>query len=208
MKKICSLILAISLFACGGGGGSSSNLANTEMTVVPTTVEVGGSQFITINLSEVTDNLSIKVRYPEALRYVENSARFVSEEAEVFTNPAYDISENPTVAPTATAAPGTTPMATATPTPTPTSTATGTASQNAESNYTKRYLVFFLTRDAFAESRTGTLTFRLRAKDVLDSGRVELDVDLDDPSISNDEEFSVSNPQFESEEHIGIRVRN
>jgi hypothetical protein len=202
-----------SVISCGGGGGGGSNdIGSSELFIEPATIEVGGNQEIRIKLRDVKESLNLKIAHPDALSFVENSARFFSAEAEVVTNPAFNLSEDQTTTPepTATPAPGVTvtPAPTATATATPTPTATGTAGANAAAKYTKRYLVFFLTRDAFGNDDSGELVLKLRAKEVLDSGKVELDIDIDDPSIPNDQEFSVQNPQFEAEKNITIRVRN
>lgn len=223
IKSISILLLSASLAAIyfilgcggGGGGGGSSEIATASLNVEPTTVEVGGGQLVTINLSDVYNNLAVKIRHPNASRYVVNSARFTADGADVFTNPASDISDqdktvSPSTGATATPAAGATPVATATATATPTSTPTpsGTATGNADSEYAKRYLVFYLTRDAFGSDNSGTLSFVLRAKEVLDSGKVELDVDLDDPSVPNNTEFSLENPQFEAEQSVTVRLKN
>ena len=202
------------LIGCGGGGGGGSgegDIASSSLEATPATIEVGGTQKVTIHLSNVTQNLAVKIRYPAALQYVSGSAYFINGNDTVATNPAYDLSEVPEDSSSSSSAGnGSSAAATATPTPTATATAkaSGSSSSKAEVVYEKRYLVFFITRDAFGTDPNGTLTFTIRAKNVQEDGKVELDVDLDDPSINNDDEFSVTNPLFEKEQAVDVRVRN
>ena len=206
------LSLTFLIINCGGGGGGSgeSDIANSELTVEPSTLEVGGIQKITIKLSDVQENLSIKLRYPVALQYISGSAVFVNGADHVVTNPAFDLPETPTASPSSSTTSGSSSSVAATPTPTATPTATSSGSNGSKTtiSYEKQYLVFFITKDAFGSEPSGTLTLNLRAKNVQEGGRVEMDVDLDDPSIANNREFSVSDPLFDSEQASDVRIRN
>ena len=220
---VCAFVTLLAMqLGCGGGGGGggsgNADVGNSFMTVEPATLEVGGVQKVSIELSDVTESLIVKVRYPDSLLYVPTSGRFQSEQDNVGTNPAFDDSENPVSSSSSSSSTGSSSSGSSSseaPTPTAAPTATATAAPTSASGssssqvaYEKRYLVFFLTSDAFREGEKGLLSFNLRARSVIDAGQIELDVDLDDPSVDNEEEFSVTSPSFEAEQARGIRVRN
>jgi hypothetical protein len=69
------------------------------------------------------------------------------------------------------------------------------------------YLVFFFSAEAFGESQQGELSFELEANDDGSSGSVMVDADVDDSQIENGSEFSVDEPQFQSEAEATVRVR-
>lgn len=80
----------------------------------------------------------------------------------------------------------------------------------------RRYLVFFLKRSFFGEvpqsddittvSEDGELRFELTGKERLQNSKIEVDVDVDDPTIPNKDEFSADNPGFQSEAEASISV--
>lgn len=70
------------------------------------------------------------------------------------------------------------------------------------------YLVFFLGEEEFGTRKEGILRFELEANDAVNDGEITVDADVDDRLISNDEEFDVSNPEFEPEDGASIDVRS
>lgn len=70
------------------------------------------------------------------------------------------------------------------------------------------YLVFYLSQAYFGEDgeADGNLTFELEATDVIKSGSIEVDADVDDPNIDNAQEFDVENPEFLGEDSADIEV--
>jgi hypothetical protein len=69
-----------------------------------------------------------------------------------------------------------------------------------------RYLVYFFTEDDFDRNAEGTLRFELQANDSVNDGLVSVDIDVDDPTIANNVEFSVDDPQFQAEDVAEIEV--
>jgi hypothetical protein len=69
-----------------------------------------------------------------------------------------------------------------------------------------RYLVFFLDQDLFGDDGRGTLTFQLKGSDKLTEGRIEVDADVNDPLVNDNNEFSVSNPEFGAEDDVTVDV--
>lgn len=80
----------------------------------------------------------------------------------------------------------------------------------------RRYLVYFLRRSFFGEipdeedlitkSEEGELRLELTGRERVQNSLVEVDVDVDDPLISNDQEFSLENPGFQAEAEASISV--
>ena len=77
---------------------------------------------------------------------------------------------------------------------------------NNESDTTHTYLVFYLNRDGFADSGTGTLYITLEGVSDITDDIIEIDIDLDDPDEGNGTEFDISNPQFDAQDQDSIRV--
>lgn len=80
----------------------------------------------------------------------------------------------------------------------------------------KRYLVFFFPRSYFGDvpdsededegSETGELRLELVGRERLSSGTIEVDVDVDDPTIPNSSEFTLDNTAFQAESDASIEV--
>ena len=99
--------------------------------------------------------------------------------------------------------------------------ATGTASFSAQDSERKltpqfnqtdevegtTYLVFNLTRALFTEENAGTLVLELNSDSEVRSGKIELDADVNDPTIADLQEFSVENPEFNEQDEITITVK-
>ena len=99
--------------------------------------------------------------------------------------------------------------------------ATGTASFSAQDSDRKltpqfnqtdevegtTYLVFNLTRALFTEENEGTLVLELNSDSEVRSGKIELDADVNDPTIADLQEFSVENPEFNEQDEITITVK-
>ncbi|MCI5064229.1 hypothetical protein MRY87_00740 [bacterium] len=69
-----------------------------------------------------------------------------------------------------------------------------------------RFLVFFLAEDIFDRDGEGTVQFELQARDSLSDGEVSVDIDVDDPTVPNNREFSVETPQFQAEDTAQIQI--
>ena len=71
------------------------------------------------------------------------------------------------------------------------------------------YLVYFLSQDYFGQegTDTGDLVFELKALESYDDGEIGVDVDVDDPTISNDSEFNVNDPEFYPDDAVQFRIR-
>ncbi|MCB0353676.1 MAG: hypothetical protein KDD64_09135 [Bdellovibrionales bacterium] len=68
-----------------------------------------------------------------------------------------------------------------------------------------RYLVFFLSEDDFDENGDGEIVLRLRGENEA-QGNISVDVDENDPNVSDSSEFDVDDPDFTSEKSKSIRV--
>ena len=68
------------------------------------------------------------------------------------------------------------------------------------------YLVYFLSKSIFSRSDDGELEFILEGVGEVIDGTIEVDVDLDNPDVSNSSEFDSSNPNFTGEVEAGIEV--
>ena len=80
----------------------------------------------------------------------------------------------------------------------------GPLDNESDSNYT--YLVYYLDEDNFALSDQGLLELTLKGESNIANGKVAVDIDLDDPEISNSQEFDIANPQFDSQASEDVRV--
>lgn len=82
----------------------------------------------------------------------------------------------------------------------------------------KSYLAFFFPRSFFGDvsdneddeevSSPGELRFELVGRERLTQGAIEIDVDVDDPTISNPGEFDPSSPAFQTESEASIEVED
>jgi hypothetical protein len=70
------------------------------------------------------------------------------------------------------------------------------------------FLVFFFSPQSFGDSEQGELTFELEANDDGSSGSIMVDADVDDSQVDNSTEFSIEEPQFQSESEASIRIRD
>jgi len=68
------------------------------------------------------------------------------------------------------------------------------------------YLVYFFPKSLFDENGDGVLTFLLEGNDEVTRGKIEVDIDVDDPLIDDSNEFDTSNPEFQSEDEVDIKV--
>lgn len=76
------------------------------------------------------------------------------------------------------------------------------------------YLVFFLARSLFGDVPSGnedvsepaTLKLELIGVDRLRDGKIEIDADVNDPTIDDAVEFDVNSPAFEAESEASIEV--
>lgn len=69
------------------------------------------------------------------------------------------------------------------------------------------YLVFNLSREIFSEDNEGTLVFELRAEPEVRTGKIEIDADVNDPTVPDEGEFSIDNPEFTAQDQITIAVK-
>ena len=68
------------------------------------------------------------------------------------------------------------------------------------------FLIFFLAESDFDITRQGELTFELQADDAVEDGRISVDIDGDDPTVLNINEFNAEDPAFQEEEGQSIEV--
>jgi hypothetical protein len=68
------------------------------------------------------------------------------------------------------------------------------------------FLVFFFKQRDFGKDNYGLLTFELRANSALSTGKIEVDLDVDDILIENEIEFDLDNPEFTAIDSVNIRV--
>lgn len=69
------------------------------------------------------------------------------------------------------------------------------------------YVVFFLPQSAFSKNKEGKLTVLFEATSRISDGKIEVDPDVDDPTISNATEFDITNPEFLGEDEVRIEVK-
>ncbi len=175
------------LWGCGSGGGGSGDgggfvgAAKINLTVSPGTIDTSDRARVTIKINNVIDTgIVLKVRYSTKLSYAANTAKLKldSEDTSVAIEP----------------------------------------NVTAETNNWK-YLVFFLARSQFGDAVTdttdadetpsdpATLTFEIIGKGRLSDGVVEGDADVNDPTITDSEEFNIESPGFEAETEASIQVQ-
>lgn len=68
------------------------------------------------------------------------------------------------------------------------------------------YLVFYFTTADFIERDRLELSFELVGKVAVEDGKIEVDVDLDDPAVKNSSEFDPEAPLFTAQADAGIKV--
>ena len=68
------------------------------------------------------------------------------------------------------------------------------------------YLVYYFSGDLFEDDRRGTFTLQLVGVSEVMDGEIEVDPDVDDPTIPNDREFDIDNPEFRAESDTSIEV--
>jgi hypothetical protein len=69
------------------------------------------------------------------------------------------------------------------------------------------YLVFNLPRSNFGEDNEGEVVFELNSESGVQSGKIEVDADVNDPTITDQAEFSVDDPEFDVQDDVEIKVR-
>ena len=75
------------------------------------------------------------------------------------------------------------------------------------------YLVYYLPQKLFRRAGQqyagdpGTVEFQLVGKSAVHDGLIEVDADVDDPTVSNTTEFNISKPEFLAEDQQGITVQ-
>jgi hypothetical protein len=196
-----SSLLALFVSCGGGGGGGESGVAEISLEVTPNEIDSGDRMNVRVDLSNVqVPGVAVKFRVPTELRYIRGTAFLQTGDLLVALTPDFNVAES-SGTPTATAAAGAAANRASTPRPTAT-----------PDTRPKRFVVFFLSRAALIrpgqssyDGSTATITLQLEG--VSDTtGFVGVDVDIDNPNEENDEEFSVSNPQFSPQEEFPIRV--
>jgi hypothetical protein len=70
-----------------------------------------------------------------------------------------------------------------------------------------RYIVFYLAPANLAPRDNGRVTFLLSGAAPVEDGEVAVDADVDDPAIPNQNEFSASDPKFDPQDAVWVRVR-
>jgi hypothetical protein len=68
------------------------------------------------------------------------------------------------------------------------------------------YVVFFFSYDEFGNGDDGELVFELKGESAVRKGIVAVDADVDDPLISNDEEFDIDDPKFTPKAKVEVEV--
>ena len=179
------LLLSLSLFltpiiGCGSGGGGSSNsssgAANISVTASPKKIDIQDRTTVRIKLEEVNRN-GIVVK----VRYPSRLEYVAGTSFLKVDGDDRDITPDVSV-----------------------------------QDGNKRYLVFFFPRSYFGDvpdsedqdqtSTPGELRFELVGKDNLSDGTIEVDVDVDDPTIDNSVEFTLDNTAFQVESEASIEV--
>lgn len=75
------------------------------------------------------------------------------------------------------------------------------------------YLVYYLPQKLFRRAsqqyagEPGTVEFQLVGKTAVNDGLIEVDADVDDPTVSNTTEFNISKPEFLAEDQQSISVQ-
>jgi hypothetical protein len=85
---------ALPLTGCGGGGGGSDSFvgaADVGLDVSPTEIDSGDRTEVAITLANVIeDGVALKVRFPDALKYVRSSALLLVGQKEVDLTPKFN----------------------------------------------------------------------------------------------------------------------
>ena len=68
------------------------------------------------------------------------------------------------------------------------------------------YLVYYISPDQISEKEDGTLFFELEGRDSVEDGLIEIDPDVDDPTVENTTEFNIDEPEFGAEDAASIQV--
>jgi hypothetical protein len=84
------------LTACGGGGGGDdedfAGAGNASMRVTPTTIDIGDRAQIRIEISQINeDGIIVKIRMPEGIRYVPDTAQLLVDGDETDLTPDRDV---------------------------------------------------------------------------------------------------------------------
>lgn len=69
------------------------------------------------------------------------------------------------------------------------------------------YLVYYFSKARFGEKAEGQLQIELEGVTGVSDGEIEVDADVDDPLIPNSSEFSIDNPEFQTQDAAQIKVR-
>ena len=178
-----SCLMTLCLTSCGGGGGGNNSTfvgaADVSLTVSPNSIDSHDRTQVKVRITNVIDTgILLKVRYPSKLSYAVNTAKLQLDSEQ----------DGRQVDP----------------------------SFNGPSG-SKTYLVFFLSRSSFGDVSSGsgsetvsepaTLTFELIGDGRLADGLIEVDADVNDPTIPDSTEFNVSDPQFEPQSDASIEVK-
>lgn len=70
-----------------------------------------------------------------------------------------------------------------------------------------QYMAFFLSAAQFGPKAEGEIRLELVGREELDSGKIEIDADVDDPAVPNLDEFDPANPNFTSEADASIDIK-
>ena len=93
---LSSLIL-LSLVSCGGGGGGGGGFTGAAVVNVdasPSSFDTGDRTLVTINISAVHENgIILKIRYPDELSYVIESAFLSVDGDEQDVSPKFNLSD-------------------------------------------------------------------------------------------------------------------
>lgn len=71
-----------------------------------------------------------------------------------------------------------------------------------------QFLVFFFEQDDFSENFEGVVQFELVGVDKVVAGEVEVDIDVDVPTVDNPGEFDPFNPAFQAEDSDMVVVED
>lgn len=80
------------------------------------------------------------------------------------------------------------------------------ASNTADTSF--NYLVYFLSRKLFGTENRGTVNVVFDGTAAIETGAIDVDPDIDNPTISNTTEFDVAAPKFSAEDSQTIVVAN
>lgn len=69
-----------------------------------------------------------------------------------------------------------------------------------------RFLVYYIKQSSFGPDKRGTVEFLLEGVSRVIQGELQVDVDVDNPLISNDKEFDSKNPDFAAEDYVEVKV--